>query len=373
MIRKKALELHKRLRGKIDVVSRINADDRNMSLIYTPGVAYVSEEVAKDKEKAMVYTSKWNTICIVCDGTRVLGLGDIGPEGALPVMEGKAVLFKEFANVNAVPLCIRKSSAEEIIDFVERVVHTFGGVNIEDIESPKCLIVERELSKRLKVPVFHDDQNGTGIVVLAGLINALKIVDKEVKEVRVVVGGAGAGGYGITRLLVEYGFRDIVVFDSKGSLWKGREGLNEFKRELVRITKCEEEMGLKDGLEGADVFIGVTGKAGLLSKDDIRRMNDDAIVFPLTNPDPEIMPEEAYRAGAKVVGTGRSDLPNQLNNSLVFPGIFRGALDSRKRFNDRIYIRVAEALAGLVSEEERREGIIIPHITDRRVSKVVVG
>ncbi len=370
-----ALELHRRLKGKIEVEPKIKATTRNMSLIYTPGVAEVSRSIHKNPEEAYELTSKWNTIAIVCDGTRVLGLGDIGPLGALAVMEGKSLLFKHFADVNAVPVCIEKSSAQEIIALVKKMSPTFGGINIEDIESPKCFDVERTLSKELEMPVFHDDQNGTGIVVLAALINSMKIVGKDIKDSKIVIAGAGAAGVGIARILHECGAERVYVADSRGLISREREDLNKYKMEIAEITNPE---GVGGGLEGvlkdSDVFIGVTGTENCIKKGHIKSMAENAVVFPLTNPNPEIMPAEAFAAGARVVGTGRSDYPNQINNSLLFPGMFRGALDVRAHgLNHAVYIAAAEALAKLVTAKELEKGTIIPHIMDKRVVPAVAS
>lgn len=369
----RAIELHERLKGKIEIRPRIKATAENMSLIYTPGVAEASRQIHKNPEKAYHLTSKWNTIAIVCDGTRVLGLGDIGPMGALAVMEGKSLLFRHFAGVNAVPLCIEKSRAAEIIDFVKRAAPTFGGINIEDIESPKCFEVERTLSRELEMPVFHDDQNGTAIVVLAALINSMEITGKKIRDSKIMIAGCGAAGVGIASILHKYGAKRVYVTDSKGVIGLKRKDLNPYKREIAAITNMEGVEGdFEDILDGSDVLIGVTGIKNSVTKAHVRGMARNPVVFSLTNPDPEITPEDAFAAGAKVVGTGRSDYPNQINNSLVFPGLFRGALDVRaKGLDHRVYIAAAEALASLVDEKEREKGIIIPHIMDRRVAPAI--
>ena len=369
-----SLALHKKLKGKIEIKSKIPVTQENLKLLYTPGVAAVSLAVAKDKSKVYDYTSKWNMVAIVSDGSRVLGLGKIGPEAALPVMEGKAILFKQLGNVDAFPLCIRAQTAEEIVDFVKKISPTFGAVNIEDIETPKCFEVFEKLNVELDIPVFHDDRQGTAVVALAGLINALKIVGKEKENAKVVIAGAGAAGFGIMEILLEYGFKNLVLADSAGIIYNGRkENMNKYKEIISERTNKNLQKGnLKDALAGADVLIAATGVAGEITMEMISSMGKRAIVFALTNPEPEISPADAKAAGAEIVGTGRSDFPNQINNSVAFPGIFRGALDARARkINMRMQIAAAQAIADFVKNPSAEK--IIPETTDGKISAVVAS
>lgn len=371
-----ALQLHKNLKGKLFVQSKISLHNQEaLSLAYTPGVAEPCKLIAEDKALVYEYTMKENFIAVVSDGTAVLGLGDIGPEAALPVMEGKCVLFKEFGGVNAVPLCIATREVEEIVEFVTRIAPTFGGINLEDISSPRCFTIEKRLKESLSIPVFHDDQHGTAVVVLAALINAAKVVGKEFKELRVVVNGAGAAGASIAKILLLAGIENLCLCDEYGVIFSGRqEGMNEEIEQLALVTNLQQKKGrLGEVIEGADVFIGVS-KAGLLTKEMVQKMNREAIVLPMANPVPEIWPQEALEAGAKVVGTGRSDFPNQINNVLAFPGIFRGALDARARdINEEMKLAAAEALAGMIPECELRPDYILPEAFDLRVGPRVAA
>ena len=368
-----AIELSKKLGGKIEIKSKKKLTKESLAVLYTPGVAEVSKAVAKNKKLAFEYTIRKNTVAVVSDGSAVLGLGNIGPEGALPVMEGKALLFKELGGVDAIPIVLSTQDSEHIVETVKRIAPTFGGINLEDISAPRCFEIERRLKEELDIPVFHDDQHGTAIVVLAGLINALKVVKKDIKKVRIVISGAGAAGIAIMQLLMNYGARHIVMVDSKGIIFKERpEGMNDYKMEIAKITNLENLSGtLKDALKGADVFIGVSAPS-LIDHRHISTMNKDAIVFAMSNPIPEIMPEEALKGGAAIVATGRSDFPNQINNVLVFPGIFRGALDNRvRKITDVHKLKAAKALAALVKKPIR--GKIIPEALDRRAVKAVAN
>lgn len=370
-----SLKKHYEWRGKLEVTARASVDTREkLSLAYTPGVARPCLEIRDNPEKSYELTRRWNTVAVVTDGTAVLGLGDIGPEAAMPVMEGKCVLFKEFGNVDAVPLCIRSKDADQIADTVALLAGSFGGINLEDISAPRCFEIERKLKQRCDIPVFHDDQHGTAVVMLAGLINALKAVGKKLEEIRVVVCGAGAAGDAVVRLLMSVGLRDAVVCDRTGAIWDGREGLNAEKQELARLTNPEKRRGsLADVLRGADVFLGVSAP-DTVSAEMVRSMNRDPIIFACANPTPEIMPEEAKRGGAAIIATGRSDYPNQINNVLAFPGIFRGALDVRaSEINDRMKLAAAHALAELVSDEALRDGNIIPEAFDPRIRDAVAA
>jgi malate dehydrogenase (oxaloacetate-decarboxylating) len=379
-----AINLHRMLKGKIEIHNRVSVDnpskDKNdtLELIYTPGVAYVAKEISKNKELTYDYTSKWNTVAIVCDGTRVLGLGNIGPEGAIPVMEGKSVLFKVLGGINAFPLCIDMKDKEEIIRFVKAIQPVFGAINIEDIESPKVLEIVERLHKDLQIPVFHDDQHGTAVITLAALINALRLLHKEMSTIRVVIAGAGSAGYGIFRILQEAGSKNIVVTDSIGAIYENRVedgGLdNPYKRELANKTNPEKLSGsLADVLKGADVFIGVSGKSNILTKEIIQSMGHDPIVFALSNPDPEILPPDALSAGAKIVATGRSDFANQVNNALVFPSILRALLDLRIRsLSEDMLVAVATAIAGIVDSTHLKSDYIIPKVDDPRIIHIVV-
>lgn len=371
-VQQEALELHKKLRGKIEVVSRVEIKDRkDLSLAYTPGVAQPCLEIQKDVDLSYELTRRWNTVAVITDGTAVLGLGNIGPEAGMPVMEGKCVLFKTFADVDAFPLCIRSKDVGEIVNTVKLIAGSFGGINLEDISAPRCFEIERRLKKECDIPVFHDDQHGTAVVTLAALINALRIVKKE-KDVKIVINGAGAAGTAIARLLLSTGFENIIVCDRIGVLYDGLEELDEERKSLARVTNRERKKGnLNDVIAGADVFIGVSGP-GALTGDMVRTMARDPIIFAMANPVPEIMPDEAIEAGAKVVGTGRSDFANQINNVMAFPGIFRGALDVRASdINNEMKIAAAEAIASLVSEEELSAEYIIPAPLDPRVVETV--
>ncbi len=370
--KEKALKLHEQWKGKLEVISRVpveNAED--LSMAYTPGVAEPCLAIRDDVNKSYVYTRRWNTVAVITDGTAVLGLGDIGPEAGMPVMEGKCVLFKAFGGVDAIPLCIRSKDTDEIVKTIKLLAGSFGGINLEDISAPRCFEIERRLKQECDIPIFHDDQHGTAVVTLAALLNALKIVKKG-KDVYIVINGAGAAGIAVTRLLISTGFKNVVLCDRKGAIHEGREDLNEAKLETARISNPEGRKGsLADVLKGADVFIGLSGP-GVLTGEMVRTMAKDAIVFAMANPVPEIMPDEAREAGARVVGTGRSDFPNQINNVLAFPGIFRGALDVRASdINDEMKIAAAEAIASLISDEELSEGKIIPAAFDKRVSSTV--
>ena len=377
------------LKGKIEIQNRVSLDSvfedekGTLGLIYTPGVAYVSTEISNNKDLVYDYTSKWNNVAIVCDGTRVLGLGNVGPEAALPVMEGKSVLFKTLGGINAIPLCISIQDKEEIIKFVKAIQPGFGAVNIEDIESPKVLEIVERLRNELDIPVFHDDQHGTAVIALAALVNALKLVGKRLEATRVVIAGAGSAGYGIFKILYQAGCRDIIVADSKGAIYRGRADLtdddsssknyNPYRHEIATRTNLNVIIGnLADIIKGADVFIGVSGRGSLVSKDMVDSMNHDAIVFALSNPDPEILPSDALQAGARIVATGRSDFPNQVNNAVVFPSLLRSLLDLRaKNINEDMLAAVAYAIANLVDNKHLAQDFIVPKITDPRIMPTV--
>ncbi len=369
----KALELHAKLQGKLETVSKTPVRTReDLALVYTPGVAEPCKVIAKDPAAAYTYTMKANTVAVVSDGSAVLGLGNIGPKAAMPVMEGKAVLFKEFGGVNAVPICLDTQDTEEIIKAVTWLAPAFGGINLEDISAPRCFEIEERLKETLDIPVFHDDQHGTAIVVLAGIINALKVVGKKKEDCRVVVNGAGSAGVAITRLLITYGFSNIIMCDKSGILCDGAEGLNWMQEKMVKRTNLAHETGsLADALKGADIFVGVSAP-GIVTEEMVASMNSDAILFAMANPVPEIMPDLAKKAGARVVGTGRSDFPNQANNVVAFPGIFRGALEGHaKQITDKMKLAAANAIAALVSDEELNENNIMPEAFDPRVADVV--
>ena len=369
----KALQAHEEWNGKFDTVSKAKIDSREaLAIAYTPGVAEPCKVIAKDKEAAYKYTIKANTILVVSDGSAVLGLGNIGPEAAMPVMEGKAVLFKEFGNVNAVPICLDTQDTEEIIKAVTWLAPGYGGVNLEDISAPRCFEIEERLKETLNIPVFHDDQHGTAIVVLAALINALKIVKKEAKDCKVVVNGSGAAGIAITKLMLNYGFKNAILCDSKGIICDGMDGLNPVKQQMAKITNPNHEMGkLADAVKGADIFVGVSAP-GVLTGDMVKTMNKDSIILAMANPVPEIMPDEAKAAGARIVGTGRSDFPNQVNNVVAFPGIFRGALEGRARqITEEMKMAAALAIAGLVPEDKLNEENIMPEAFDPKVATTV--
>ena len=371
--RKESLKMHERLRGKIEVISRAPVDSEEaLSLAYTPGVAEPCLEIQKNPAKSYELTRRWNTVAVITDGTAVLGLGDIGPEAGMPVMEGKCVLFKEFGDVDAFPLCLRTHDVDEIVNTVRLLAGSFGGVNLEDIAAPRCFEIEKELKECCDIPIFHDDQHGTAVITLAGLINALKLVGKKIDEIKIVTSGAGAAGIAIIRLLISMGLKNVIMTDRQGAIYEGREGLNPIKEEMASITNQNRETGsLADVIKGADVFIGVSAP-GTLSQDMVRTMAKDPIIFACANPTPEIFPDEALAAGAAVVSTGRSDFPNQVNNVLCFPGIFRGALDVRASdINDQMKIAAAYAIAGLVSDDELHRDYILPKAFDKRVKDAV--
>ena len=372
---KESLRLHYEWKGKLEMVNRAAVDSAEaLSLAYTPGVAAPCLEIQKDADKSYELTRRWNTVAVVTDGTAVLGLGDIGPEAGMPVMEGKCVLFKAFGDVDAIPLCVRSKDVDEIVNTVRLLAGSFGGVNLEDISAPRCFEIERRLKECCDIPIFHDDQHGTAVITLAGMMNALKLVGKRLEDVRIVTSGAGAAGIAIIRLLMAMGLRDVIMCDRQGAIYEGRDGLNPVKQEMARITNPERRAGsLAEVIKGADVFIGVSAP-GTLTGDMVRTMAKDPVVFACANPTPEIFPEEALAAGAAVVSTGRSDYPNQVNNVLCFPGIFRGALDVRASdINDAMKIAAAKAIAGLVSDEELRADYILPKAFDPRVKDAVAA
>ena len=372
-IAERSLELHREWNGKLETKAKMSVStSEDLALAYTPGVAEPCKVIANNPEAAYQYTIKSNTVAVVSDGSAVLGLGNIGALAAMPVMEGKAVLFKEFGNVNAVPICLDTQDTEEIIETVVRIAPAFGGINLEDISAPRCFEIEERLKERLTIPVFHDDQHGTAIVVLAGVINALKVTGKKKEDCKVVVNGAGSAGIAITKLLLTYGFSHITMCDKVGILSKGMEGLNWMQEKMVEVTNLGHETGsLADALKGADIFIGVSAP-NIVTAEMVSSMNSDAILFAMANPAPEIMPDIAKAAGAKVVGTGRSDFPNQVNNVLIFPGIFRGALEGRATaITEEMKLAAANAIAGLVAQEELNENHILPAAFDPRVADAV--
>lgn len=374
-LNEKALKLHKEWNGKLETVSKIPVKSREaLSLAYTPGVAEPCKEIAKDKEAAYIYTTKANTVAVISDGSAVLGLGNIGPYAAMPVMEGKAVLFKEFGGVNAVPICLDTQDTEEIIKTVTYLAPAYGGINLEDISAPRCFEIEERLKEILDIPVFHDDQHGTAIVVLAGIINALKVVKKEKEACKVVINGAGSAGVAITKLLLTYGFINVIMCDKVGIVSKETEGLNWMQEKMTEITNPNGETGsLSDALKGADIFVGVSAP-NIVSTEMVASMNKDAILFAMANPVPEIMPDAAKAAGAKVVGTGRSDFPNQVNNVVAFPGIFKGALEGRAtQITEEMKLAAAYAIAGLVPDEELNEDHIMPEAFHPQVADVVAA
>ena len=371
--KEKALKLHEELRGKLEIVSKKKVENKeDLSTVYTPGVAYPCLEIEKDPELAYRYTGKGNLVAVVTDGSAVLGLGNIGALAGMPVMEGKCVLFKEFGGVDAFPIMLSTQDPDEIVETVVRIAPGFGGINLEDISAPRCFYIEREIQKRVDIPIFHDDQHGTAIVTLAGLINALKIVGKKMGDIKVVVNGAGSAGIAITKILLSSGVVDIVVVDRKGIIYKGREGLNEAKEEIASLTnKGRLTGGLKEAVAGRDVFIGVSTK-DVLTQDMVKTMAQDPIIFAMANPDPEIKPELAKEAGARIIATGRSDYPNQINNVLAFPGVFRGALDAgATRINEEMKKEAAYAISSIIPDKELREDYIIPDPFNKEVVKEV--
>ncbi|MDQ0199836.1 NAD(P)-dependent malic enzyme [Neobacillus ginsengisoli] len=375
-LRVEALKLHKEKKGKLGVHSKVELRDaKDLSLAYSPGVAEPCLDIQKDERKVYDYTIKGNLVAVISDGSAVLGLGNIGPKAAMPVMEGKALLFKSFANVDAFPICLDTTDPDKIVEVVKLLAPTFGGVNLEDISAPNCFEIETRLRKECDIPVFHDDQHGTAIVTVAGLINALKLADKRIDEIRVVVNGSGAAGVAIVKLLIHIGVKDVILCDTKGIIYNGRTvGMNPFKEEMAQITNKEKKKGtLGDALVGADVFIGVSA-AGALTKEMVRSMNVNPIIFAMANPVPEILPKDAKEAGALVVGTGRSDFPNQVNNVLAFPGIFRGALDVQaKEINEEMKLASVYAIAGLIAEEDLHADYVIPDPFDRRIAPHVAA
>ncbi|MGJ0906795.1 NAD(P)-dependent malic enzyme [Clostridium botulinum] len=372
-IKEKSLMVHKKFKGKLSIEGKIQVKNKeDLSIAYTPGVAEPCVKISEDKSLVYEYTMKGNTVAVVTNGTAVLGLGDIGPYAGLPVMEGKALLFKEFANIDSFPICIDSKEPEEIIKTVKLIAPGFGGINLEDIKAPECFYIEKKLKEELDIPVFHDDQHGTAIVVLAGIYNALRFVGKKLEEARIVINGAGSAGISICKLLLQAGAKNIIMCDKEGSLVKGNNNLNEAQKLIAEVTNKENEKGtLKDVIKGKDVFIGVSAP-NILTEEMVATMNNDSIVFAMANPTPEIMPDKAKKAGARVVATGRSDFPNQINNVLVFPGIFRGALDVRSKvINEEMKLAASKAIASLVQDNELNEEYIIPGAFDKRVAQVV--
>ena len=373
---KESLRLHYEWKGKLEVTPRAAVDSKDaLSLAYTPGVAQPCLEIKKDVNKSYELTRRWNTVAVVTDGTAVLGLGDIGPEAGMPVMEGKCVLFKAFGDVDAIPLCIRSKDVDEIVNTVALLAGSFGGVNLEDIAAPRCFEIEKKLKERCDIPIFHDDQHGTAVITLAGLTNALKVVNKKMDEIKVVINGAGAAAIAIGKLLLSAGVKDLTLCDRSGAVYEGRpKGMNPIKDEMAKVTNLSKKAGsLADMLVGADVFIGVSAP-GAVTTEMVKTMNRDAIIFACANPTPEIFPDDAKAGGAKVISTGRSDFPTQINNVLAFPGIFRGALDARASdINDAMKIAAAKALAGLISDEELNADYIIPAAFDPRVKDAVAN
>ena len=368
-----SLKFHEEKRGKIEVVSRVEVNSvQSMSLAYTPGVAQPCLEIQKDPDKAYIYTRKWNTVAIVSDGTAVLGLGDIGPLASLPVMEGKAVLFKTFGDVDAIPILVDTKDTNEIVNTILAIAPTFGGINLEDISAPRCFEIEKRLKEKLDIPVFHDDQHGTAIVVLAALLNAMKIVNKPISTLKVIINGSGAAGNSIAKLLMSSGISNVIMCDRKGALYRGMEARDAEKQSMAEVTNPHNMKGtLSEVIESADVFIGVSA-AGVLTAEMVRTMNKDAVVFAMANPTPEIFPEEAKAGGARIIGTGRSDYPNQINNVLAFPGIFRGALDVRaKEINEEMKVAAAYAIANSIPENALTDEYIMPPAFDRNVQMQV--
>ena len=372
-IMQKSLEAHRQWKGKIEVKATVPvAGPEDLSVAYTPGVAQPCLEIQKDLNQSYELTRRHNLCAVITDGTAVLGLGDIGPEAGMPVMEGKCVLFKSFGDVDAFPLCVKTKDVDEFVNAVYLISGSFGGINLEDISSPRCFEIERKLKEKCDIPIFHDDQHGTAIITLAALTNALKVVGKKKEDVKIVTSGAGAAAISITKLLLSAGFKNIIMTDRQGAIYEGREGLNWIKEEMSHVTNLEKQAGsLKDVVAGADVFIGVSAP-NTLTSEMVATMNKDAIVFACANPTPEIFPEDAKKGGARVVATGRSDYPNQVNNVLAFPGVFRGTFDVRASdINEEMKMAAAEAIASLVSEEELNEDYILPHAFDPRVGKAV--
>ncbi len=373
--RKESLRLHGEWKGKLEVIASVPVKNKeDLSLAYTPGVAEPCLAIQKDVDLSYELTRRWNLVAVVTDGTAVLGLGDIGPEAGMPVMEGKCVLFKTFGNVDAFPLCIRSKNADDIVQTVKLLAGSFGGINLEDISAPRCFEIERRLKKECDIPIFHDDQHGTAIVTLAAMLNALKLTKKSINDIEVVVNGSGAAGIAITKLLMAMGLKKVILCDTKGAIYEDRDNLNAEKAEMAKISNLQKKKGLlKDVIVGSDVFIGVSA-AGMLTKEMVMTMARDPIIFAMANPTPEIMPDEAKEAGASVVGTGRSDFPNQINNVLAFPGLFRGTLDVRASdINDEMKIAAAKAIAEIVSEEELNADYVIPAPFDARVASSVAA
>lgn len=371
----RSLKMHEDNKGKVKIVSKVKVENMDdLSLAYTPGVAQACREIHKEEENVYKYSAKGNLVAVVSDGSAVLGLGNIGAKAAMPVMEGKAILFKEFADIDAFPICLDTQDVEEIIKTVKYIAPTFGGINLEDISAPRCFEIERRLKEELEIPVFHDDQHGTAIVVSAGILNALKVVDKIIEEAKFVINGAGSAGISICKLLLQVGGKNIVMVDKAGILCRGENWMNEAQIEMAKVTNKEEIRGdLKTAMQGRDVFIGVSAP-GVVTSEMVASMNKDAIVFAMANPVPEIMPIEAKKGGARVIATGRSDFPNQINNVLVFPGIFRGALDVRaKNITEEMKVAAAYAIANIISAEELNEEYIIPNAFDKRVVKAVAN
>ena len=372
---KESLKLHGQWKGKIEVVATVPVKTKeDLSLAYTPGVAQPCLEIHDDVDKSYELTRRWNLCAVITDGSAVLGLGDIGPEAGMPVMEGKAVLFKSFGDVDAFPLCVKTKDVDEFVNTVYNISGSFGGINLEDISAPRCFEIERKLKEKCDIPILHDDQHGTAVITLAGLINALKIVGKNKEDVKVVTSGAGAAAISIVKLLLSYGFKNVIMCDRKGAIYKGREGLNWIKEEMAEVTNLDKKAGsLADMLVGADIFIGVSAP-GTVTTDMVKTMNKDAIVFACANPTPEIFPDDAKAGGARIISTGRSDFPNQINNVLAFPGIFRGTFDVRaKDINEEMKMAASLALANLISDEELNEEYIIPKAFDPRVGKAVAA
>lgn len=373
--RKESLKLHGEWKGKVEVVARAKVGDRDaLSLAYTPGVAEPCLEIQKDYSKSWELTRRWNMVAVITDGTAVLGLGDIGPEAGMPVMEGKCVLFKEFGGVDAFPLCVRTKNVDEFVQTVYNISGSFGGINLEDIAAPRCFEIEEKLKKLCDIPIFHDDQHGTAVVVSAALINATKLTGKPISECKAVINGSGAAGIAIAKLLMTLGLKDVILCDRTGAIYDGRENLNPSKAEIAKMTNKGMKKGsLKDAVAGTDIFIGVSAP-GVLTAEMIKTMNENPIVLAMANPTPEIMPDEAKAAGAKIVGTGRSDFPNQINNVVAFPGIFRGALDVRaSRITENMKIAAAYAIASLVDDKDLNEDYILPYAFDERIKDTVAS